>query len=82
VKGRGKSRCRRQGRPSSASALQSGNGLQAAADSRARAKRRLASGAAKELGGLDLIVNNGGIESKLALTEMPLAGMSLYPKFA
>jgi NAD(P)-dependent dehydrogenase (short-subunit alcohol dehydrogenase family) len=52
------------------------------ADSRARAKRRLASGAAKELGGLDLIVNNGGIESKLALTEMPLAGMPLYPKFA
>jgi NAD(P)-dependent dehydrogenase (short-subunit alcohol dehydrogenase family) len=81
VKGWGKSRCRRQGRPSSASALQSGNGRQAAADSGARAKRRLVSEAAKELSGLDLIVNNGGIESKVALTEMPLAGMSLYPKF-
>jgi len=81
VKDHGKPRCRRQGRPSSASALQSGNGLQAVADSEGRAKRRLVSEAAKELGGLDLLVNNAGIESKVALTEMPLGGMSLYPKF-
>jgi NAD(P)-dependent dehydrogenase (short-subunit alcohol dehydrogenase family) len=51
------------------------------ADSEGRAKRRLVSEAAKELGGLDLLVNNAGIESKVALTEMPLGGMSLYPKF-
>lgn len=38
-------------------------------------------GRLKSSAGFDLIVNNGGIESKLALTEMPLAGMSLYPKF-
>ena len=81
MKNPGKPRCRRQGRPSSTSALQSGNGLQAAAASGARAKRRLVSEAAKELGGFDLLVNNAGIESKVALTGIPLGGMSLYPKF-
>ena len=43
--------------------------------------KRLVSEAAKELGGLDLLVNNAGIENQVALTEMPLGGMSLYPKF-
>jgi glucose 1-dehydrogenase len=43
--------------------------------------KRLVSEVAKEFGGLDLLVNNAGIESKVALTEMPLGGMSLYPKF-
>ena len=33
----------------------------------------LVSAAAKELGGLDLLVNNAGIENQVALTEMPLA---------
>ncbi len=35
--------------------------------------KRLVSGAAKEFGGLDLLVNNAGIENKVALIEMPLA---------
>jgi glucose 1-dehydrogenase len=34
---------------------------------------RLVSETAKELGGLDLLVNNAGIENQVALTEMPLA---------
>ena len=34
--------------------------------------KRLVSEAAKELGGLDLLVNNAGIENQVALTEMPL----------
>jgi glucose 1-dehydrogenase len=33
----------------------------------------LVSAAAKELGGLDLLINNAGIENQVALTEMPLA---------
>jgi glucose 1-dehydrogenase len=33
---------------------------------------RLVSETAEELGGLDLLVNNAGIENKVALTEMPL----------
>jgi glucose 1-dehydrogenase len=35
--------------------------------------KRLFAETAKELGGLDLLVNNAGIENKVALTEMPLA---------
>ncbi len=35
--------------------------------------KRLVSETARELGGLDLLVNNAGIENKIALTEMPLA---------
>jgi len=35
--------------------------------------KRLVSETAKEFGGLDLLVNNAGIENKVALTEMPLA---------
>jgi len=34
--------------------------------------KRLVSEAAKELGGLDLLVNNAGIENQVALIEMPL----------
>ncbi len=34
--------------------------------------KRLVSEAARELGGLDLLVNNAGIENQVALTEMPL----------
>ena len=75
MKDQEKPRSRRQGELSSTSDLQRVSSLQAAAALGSRARRCLVSKTAGELGGLDLLGNNAGIENRVSLIEMPLERM-------